>query len=219
MLYTIYRVTHRESGKVYIGKHQTLNADDGYMGSGQLIRRAVKKHGVEAFKKEVLHIFETEEEMNAKEAELVTEEFCNRKDTYNLCVGGQGGFGYIRSLPGYASQVSKGGSTTQSRRRQDSNLDDKLNRAASNTLKKLRETGWKPPISNSFLGKKHTDEAKAKIGKKNSLSGLGSKNSNFGKSWIFSDQEHTSKCVPKEEIASYLSNGWQLGRRMYKSGN
>lgn len=88
MLYTIYRVTHLESGKYYIGKHQTENPNDGYMGSGQLIRRSVKKHGVKSFKKEVIHFFETEEEMNAKEAELVTEEFCARKDTYNLCPGG-----------------------------------------------------------------------------------------------------------------------------------
>lgn len=33
--------------------------------------------------------------MNAKERELVTEEFCAREDTYNLCPGGHGGFGYI----------------------------------------------------------------------------------------------------------------------------
>jgi len=98
MLYTIYRVTHLESGKYYIGKHQTRDPNDGYMGSGQLVRRAVKKHGLSAFKKEVLHVFETESEMNAKEAELVTEEFCARDDTYNLCPGGQGGWGYVNTL-------------------------------------------------------------------------------------------------------------------------
>jgi hypothetical protein len=97
MLYTIYRVTHKESGKTYIGKHQTLDSNDGYLGSGKMISRAVKKYGVEAFQKEVLHVFETESEMNAKEAELVTEEFCLREDTYNLCPGGQGGWGYVNA--------------------------------------------------------------------------------------------------------------------------
>ena len=42
--------------------------------------------------------FDTEEEMNAKEAELVTSEFCLREDTYNICVGGLGGFSYINSI-------------------------------------------------------------------------------------------------------------------------
>ena len=32
---------------------------------------------------------------NGKEYELVTQEFCLREDTYNLCPGGKGGFGYI----------------------------------------------------------------------------------------------------------------------------
>lgn len=40
-------------------------------------------------------MFDTEEEMNTKEAELVTEEFCLREDTYNICVGGKGGFSHI----------------------------------------------------------------------------------------------------------------------------
>lgn len=97
MLYTIYQVTHRESGKCYIGKHKTEDLNDGYMGSGQLIRRAIKKHSIEAFEKEVLHVFKTEEEMNLKEAELVTEEFCLREDTYNICPGGHGGWGYVNS--------------------------------------------------------------------------------------------------------------------------
>lgn len=97
MLYTVYQITHRESGKVYIGKHQTLDPNDGYLGSGKLIRRAVKKHGREAFDKKVLYVCETEAEMNAKEAEMVTEGFCSREDTYNLCPGGNGGWGYVNA--------------------------------------------------------------------------------------------------------------------------
>ena len=110
MLYTIYQITNTLDGKIYIGKHQTRKLDDGYMGSGKLIKRAVAKHGVENFRKEILFQFHTEAEMNAKEAELVTEEFCSRSDTYNLCPGGRGGFGYINTLPrsdGWKRKISE----------------------------------------------------------------------------------------------------------------
>src|SRR3546814_9039212 len=33
--------------------------------------------------------------MNLKEAEIVTEEFISKNNTYNLCSGGKGGFSYI----------------------------------------------------------------------------------------------------------------------------
>lgn len=93
MYYTIYKITNVLDGKFYIGKHKTKNLDDGYMGSGKLIQRAIKKHGVENFKKEILHIFETEAEMNEAEKRLVI----LSEDSYNLCPGGHGGFGYINS--------------------------------------------------------------------------------------------------------------------------
>lgn len=97
--YTIYQITNILDKKIYIGKHQTCNLNDGYMGSGKLLKRAQHKYGLENFEKQILHIYDTEEEMNAKEAELVTEEFCCREDTYNICVGGKGGFSYINSNP------------------------------------------------------------------------------------------------------------------------
>jgi group I intron endonuclease len=91
MFYTIYKVTNKINGKIYIGKHQTKKPMDLYYGSGKAIRNAIKKHGKENFIKEVLFVFETEAEMNLKEKELITEEFVLRQDTYNLGVGGEGG--------------------------------------------------------------------------------------------------------------------------------
>lgn len=91
MKYTIYKITNKINGKIYIGKHQTDNPNDDYYGSGKAIKEAIKKYGKENFIKEILYIFDTEEEMNVKERKLITEEFIKREDTYNLGIGGEGG--------------------------------------------------------------------------------------------------------------------------------
>ena len=41
MFYTIYKIANKKNGKVYIGKHQTENVDDGYLGSGVAINKAI----------------------------------------------------------------------------------------------------------------------------------------------------------------------------------
>jgi hypothetical protein len=63
------------------------------MGSGKILKFAIAKYGIENFTKEILHIFDNEADMNAKEKELVIV----NEDTYNLNEGGRGGFGYINS--------------------------------------------------------------------------------------------------------------------------
>ena len=91
VFYGIYRITNLTNGKMYIGQHTTSNLDDGYMGSGIHITRAVKKYGKENFRKEWLMFCEDEEEMNYMEMVFVDQTWIDRSDTYNLTIGGQGG--------------------------------------------------------------------------------------------------------------------------------
>lgn len=87
----VYQTTHKASGKIYIGKHATDDLNDGYLGSGTTIKRAIKKYGPQAFDWIILKEFNTYEECSEYEAEIVTEEFINLKNNYNEIVGGQGG--------------------------------------------------------------------------------------------------------------------------------
>ena len=69
------------------------------MGSGLWLKREQKRLGIENFKKEILFECSSEEEMNAKEAELVNREFVDRDDTYNRVLGGGvGGFSEFARL-------------------------------------------------------------------------------------------------------------------------
>ena len=203
MFYTIYKITNRVNGKVYIGKHQTNDIADGYMGSGKLIRQAIEKYGSENFEKEILFEFSTEEEMNSKEAELVTEEFCNREDTYNLCPGGHGGFGYINTSGiGLAKRDYK-----LIGKKVSEKLTGRKNPNASKTLLKMHKEG-KIKIPD-WTGRTHKEKTKNKISSSKRGTCTGEKNSQFGSIWITNGVESIK--IDKGET---IPTGWVKGRRM-----
>lgn len=90
--YTVYKVTNIINGKFYIGKHITENPYDDYMGSGKLIKKAIKKYGEKNFLKEVLKIYDNEHDMNVAEEILID---LTNPSAYNLQPGGKGGWNYI----------------------------------------------------------------------------------------------------------------------------
>lgn len=120
---------------IYIGFHATFNLNDKYMGSGREICKAIKEFGVENFKKEILFIFDNKEEMVSKEAEIVNVEFRNRKDTYNVALGG-GCWGTLGTK-----------------------ISDEMKRRISEKLK------LKPPISEETREKLRIAQSKRKIRK------------------------------------------------------
>lgn len=90
-MYVVYRIRNKIDRKIYVGVHKTKNLNDSYMGSGKRIIRAIKKHGVENFDKKILFVFDNEVDMINMERKIVTNEFLERSDTYNITLGGWGG--------------------------------------------------------------------------------------------------------------------------------
>jgi hypothetical protein len=82
--------------KWYIGVHSTNNLNDGYMGSGKILKRSIKKYGIENHIREVLFNVDTREEALSLEATMVRESTLSLPKCMNINTGGMGGnFGVV----------------------------------------------------------------------------------------------------------------------------
>lgn len=95
MFLYLYKIENVLNGKYYVGVHKTSKLDDGYFGSGKRLHQAILKHGIENFKKTILQFFDNESDMFDAEASIVNEEFVRDRQTYNMKVGGNGGWSYV----------------------------------------------------------------------------------------------------------------------------
>lgn len=89
MYHYFYKITNKINGKYYYGVHNTNNLNDGYFGSGKVLKLAYQKYGIENFEKDILEFFDTEEEAFAHEKEIVNEELIKKDECYNVQIGGK----------------------------------------------------------------------------------------------------------------------------------
>lgn len=87
---TIYKTTNLMNGKIYVGQDSHDNPE--YLGSGLLIKRAIKKYGKENFTKEILEECDCQDLLNEREVFWIKElNSTNLKIGYNICKGGHSG--------------------------------------------------------------------------------------------------------------------------------
>lgn len=84
----LYKTTNLVNQKFYIGVHSTNNLDDGYLGSGNQILRAIEKYGDKSFSKKILKFCNSREELAQLERQVVNEKLLLRDDVYNIRLGG-----------------------------------------------------------------------------------------------------------------------------------
>lgn len=158
MKYIIYKTINLVNNKIYIGKHQTNNLNDSYIGSGKLLNQAIKKYGRKNFEKQILHIFDNEFEMNAKEIELITEEFCKCDTNYNLGVGGEGGSHFKGKT--HSAETKK---ILSEKTKLQKLSDDARSKIAEANRKRWANPENRAKQSSKFTGRKFSEEHKRKI--------------------------------------------------------
>lgn len=88
----VYKTTNLINGKIYIGKTiKTGNKLKCYFGSGVSIIHAIKKYGINNFKKDIMAEASSEDELNALEIYYIKEyNSMDIKIGYNILQGGEG---------------------------------------------------------------------------------------------------------------------------------
>ena len=191
-----YKTTNLINNRYYLGMHSTNNLNDDYLGSGKRLWYEIRKYGKENFKTEILNYYNTREELQSKEKEIITLQEIAKKECMNLKIGGIGGF------PPNAKVAFK------------EKLKDPVYKAefikkckCIETLRKAREEG--KIVKNTFLGKKHSEETKQKMSETKKGKGKEKSNSQYNTMWITNGKEN-KKIKITEKIPIY----WNKGRKI-----
>jgi hypothetical protein len=211
MYFILYQITNNINGKIYVGVHKTKNINDGYMGSGTLIREAIKKYGVENFSKTIISFHASYEELLEAEKTIVDKNFIRRDDTYNLAIGGESCWNYVNlnGLSGHkftseeAKRASKlGVEKIELLKNTNSEWYNMYCNRITNNFR----------YSNGFEGRKHSRKTIKKMSeiKKNANHGVGEANSQYGTRWINNGFEN--KKIKNHLVDEYINNGWLEGR-------
>lgn len=201
----VYKITNLINNKIYIGVHQSHSLNDDYMGSGIALKRAQQKYGIENFKKEILFVYDNKDDMFAKEKEIVNESFVQDKSTYNLKVGGDGGWDYINTS----------GKNLYGRNGKTPNIKENLNRGRETLKQKLQDEDYKKEFCEKiskqvkeyysknesvWTGRSHRNDSKEKIGAKSKIHQAGKNNSQYGTMWAHDIVTKENKKIKKTDI-------------------
>jgi hypothetical protein len=219
ILFTVYKTTNLVNGKYYFGVHKTKDPNDNYLGSGTYIERAVAKHGMEKFRKDVLFVYLEAESAFAKEDELIQ---CYRGCDplcMNLRKGGSGGFDWI-NRNGINNKAANGLKANRNRIQKIAN--DPTFRQRWSEISKLgaAKARLNPKFGSkessalgaaiwnkTWTGRKHTQAATEKM----SVAKRGDRNTIFGRRWM-KHPDFKPFPVKADDVEAHLAAGWTFGR-------
>jgi len=162
--YTVYKVTNKINNMIYVGFHSTDDLDDGYLGSGKYLKRAVEKYGPESFIKEYIEIFDNKIDAELLEKSIVNKEFVDRDDTYNLSIGGNVCILYGENNGFYGKHHTKETLNKIQETRGTYNHTDDTKAILSNKSKAFWDDGDnKKKMSETRMGRVVSEETKKKM--------------------------------------------------------
>ena len=186
----IYLIKNNINQKIYVGKHSTNNLDDGYMGSGKLIKKAIQKYGIENFSKEYLAFCDSEDTLNYLE-KFYIKKYKAKDVGYNLTDGGEGLQNPNIEIRQKISASRKGKPRF-------------LGKSHSNNTKQKMSESHKGEKNPNF-GKPRSEETKRKI----SAAKKGKHNNNKGENNPFYGKHHT------EETKRKLREAWAKRKALF----
>lgn len=193
-------------GKYYYGQHTTTTLDDKYCGSGRMIINYLNKYGYkegETYTKEIIAFYNSIEELNQAEYELIGDKYKSDPMCLNLKEGGYGGE-YSDESKKLMSLHHGGGHkkgeyhhSDETREKLKWSEERKKTQGQKHSKSMKGKTTW-------MKGKHQTDDAKIKIGN-------ASRNRPKSKWMHLDDFEHK---VYLSDIQHYLDLGYVLGRKI-----
>ncbi len=197
MNYIIYKTTNLLDGMYYIGCHQTDNLDDGYLGSGKYLKRAIKKYGAKNFKFEILLSSSSKEEMFRLERSIVNESLINDPLSYNLKIGGSGGNpGIVGAFKGKKHSEETKEKQRQAALKQIISDETRQKLSMNNAMKNNPEIRKK--VSTSLTGRTQSEEHRKNVAE-----------ANLGKMLV--NDGVSAKRISREELVKYQNLGWFKG--------
>lgn len=220
----------------YVGLHSTNNIDDGYCGSGTVVKDIIKSYRErgykdnEIYKRTIITFATSRKEVVELEAMYVDKNILLNEYSLNEKTGGDANVEYSDELCKKISDANKGKFTGENNpmfgTRHSDETRAKMSKAAQGR-KHSDETCAK--IAKSNTGRKHSDETIAKMSKNNGMKGK--KNQDFmteseikkwckniskgvsSLTWVHNDELKKDARKKGEELIEYLNNGWVEGRK------
>lgn len=207
--FVVYKTTNLINNRYYVGVHRTKDVNDKYLGSGVLLKTAIKKYGKENFTKEILATFDSYEEAFNKEREIVTLDLIEEGQCYNLHCGGDGNwdsinYGKLKHLHPASNWET---ADKDIKRRMVEGGRKGWENAKQIRLQMIKDGRLK---NDSFKGKRHSEEFKKRLSSVMKEKQKGSKNSQYGTCWIHNESQN--KKIRKEELNNFIDAGWKKGR-------